>query len=87
MKFCRPDIARPSMERHGTSTRNGVGYLVIGAFRGAVILRPAYFLKYFRTFWQISFTFRHNSKGNRKMESLLDALDREVNRKHLAHLL
>ena len=49
MEFCRSGIARPSMGRQGTSPGYGVAYLVIGAFRGAVILRPAYFLKYFCT--------------------------------------
>ena len=66
MKFRRPGISRPSMGRHGTSTRDGVGYLVIGAFRGAVILRPAYFLKYFRTFGRnlLRFVIIQRQSGN-----------------------
>ena len=50
MEFCRPGIPRPSMGRHGTPTRNGVGYLVACAFRSVEIPRPEYFLKYFRTY-------------------------------------
>ena len=50
MDFCRPVVARPSMERQGTPTRYGVWSLVIGAFRSVAVIRPAYFLKYFRTY-------------------------------------
>ena len=75
------------MERHGTSTMYGAGYLIFGDFRRVGILMPSYFSEIFAYVWQVSLTLSRNLKRNRKIESLLDVLYREVNRKHLAHLL
>ena len=85
-RYCNKKRIAPPNGHQCTSTRYGVWCVIFGAFRSVAILRPAYFLKYLRMYGGnlLRFVITYSEI---EMESLLDELDRGVNRRRLVRFL